>query len=349
MAQLLIYGVTGYTGRLVLKEAIAKGLKPIIAGRNLQKTQELALEFGLEFRIFSLDGADSIAPHIRGVNLVLHCAGPFALTARPMMEACLHEKVHYIDITGEIGIMQWAYERDAQAKSAGVMLMCGVGFDLVPTDCVAATLHKQLPDATDLEIGFYMHGGGISHGTMRTMAMNLGNGSFERINHELVAVPLAHKGKIIDFGTHQKFCMSIPWGDLFSAYLSTGIENIVTYTASSKTTYLILKFQRLLNPIFKSRVFKFLFNKYIDRYITGPTQEQNQQGRSFVWGKVSNTHGESKEALLECAESYLLTALCSIHIAKKILDGNFLPGYQTPSAPYGEGLILEIEGSRYLK
>ena len=348
MAQLLIYGVTGYTGRLVLKEAIAKGLKPIIAGRNLQKTQELALEFGLEFRIFSLDSAETIGNHIRGVNLVLHCAGPFALTARPMMEACLLEKVHYIDITGEIGIMQWAYERDAQAKAAGIMLMCGVGFDLVPTDCVAAKLHDQLPDANSLEIGFYMHGGGISHGTMRTMAMNLGNGSFERINRALVPVPLAHKGKKIDFGAHQKFCMSIPWGDLFSAYISTGIGNIVTYTASSKSTYRILKFQGLLNPIFKSRVFKFLFNSYIDKYITGPTQEQNEQGRSYVWGKVSNAKGESKEALLECAESYLLTALCSIHIAKKILDGTFIPGYQTPSMPYGAGLILEIEGSRFL-
>jgi short subunit dehydrogenase-like uncharacterized protein len=349
MAQILIYGVTGYTGRLVLKEAIAKGLKPIIAGRNLQKTQKLALEFDLEFRIFSLHDVKTIASNIHGVTLVLHCAGPFAITARPMMEACLSEKVHYIDITGEIGIMQWAFERDSQAKEADIMLMCGVGFDLVPTDCVAANLKKALPDANSLEIGFYMHGGGISHGTMSTMAINLGNGSFERMNHELVAVPLAHKGKTIDFGITQKFCISIPWGDLFSAYLSTGIENITTYTAASKFTYFTLKIQKLLNPLFQSKVFKYLFQIYIDRFITGPSEVQNRQGRSYVWGKVKNASGETKEVILECAESYLLTALASVHIAKKILDGKYLAGYQTPSIPYGAELILEIEGSRYLK
>lgn len=346
---LLIYGANGYTGKLVVQQALAKGLKPTIAGRNGESISKMATEFGLPYLVFSLDNIDEIARHLNPFSVVLHCAGPFSETARPMIEACLISQTHYLDITGEIAILDWTFQKNTEAISKNIMLMCGVGFDLVPTDCVANKLKNLMPDATHLEIAFFMKGGSISHGTMTTMANNLGNTSYERINEKLVPKPLAHKGKTVDFKIDKKFCISIPWGDLYSAYVSTQIPNITTYSAASKSTYYILKLQFILNPVLKSKWFKNIFKKYIDKNITGPTPEQNKNGRSYVYGAAANALGNRIETVLECAESYQITAIAAVHIAQKVLAGNSKSGYQTPASCYGADLILEMEGSQYLK
>jgi len=345
----IIYGATGYTGKLTVKHAIQLGLRPTIAGRDEEKVSLLAKELGLDFRIFDLENIDNIAKIISEFQVVLHCAGPFSKTAKPMVEACLKSGVHYLDITGEIAILEWVKQFDAEAKKKNIVLMCGVGFDLVPTDCVALKLHNELPDASHLEIAFTMEGGSISHGTLTTMGINLGNPSAARINGKINEEPLGKAGKWIDFGKNKKFCISIPWGDLSSAYNTTHIPNIRTYSSASKFTFYVLKIQFLLNPILRSGWFKRLFQGYVDRNITGPSEIQNTTGRSYVHGRVWNSQGEEKETLLECPESYQLTAQTSILVVQKLLNGSFVGGYYTPAGLFGENLILEIEGCKYLK
>lgn len=345
---LLIYGVTGYTGRLVLKEALDKGMKPVIAGRNEEKVRQLAEKDGLDYRVFDLSDVAQIVTVIREFRVVLHLAGPFRDTARPMAEACLEAGVHYLDITGEIAIMEWMKARDEEAKKAGIMLMCGVGFDLVPTDCVAVRLKEEMPDATHLKIAFYMRGGSISHGTMATMVGNLGKPGYTRINGKLQEEALGKKGQVFHFGRESKFCMSIPWGDLFSAYESTGIPNIDTYTSVSRSTFNMLRFQAIFNPILRSGLMQKLMHWYTDKYVSGPSEVQNRTGRSFVYGEVRNDKSEVRETLLETSESYRLTAQTSVLISQKVLAGHFRPGYQTPAQVYGQGLILEVPDTAFL-
>ena len=237
----LLYGANGYTGRLIAKMAAGYGLNPILAGRNEPALQSMASELGLAYKVIDLSDTAALEAALKEVQVVLHAAGPFNHTAKKMMEACITTHTHYLDITGEITVFERAKKYNDKAKEAGVMIMPGVGFDVVPTDCTARYLSEQLPNATHLKLAFAMLGGKLSHGTATTMAENLGEGGVVRENGMLKKKPLGHKRLWVDFGIKKMFVMCIPWGDISTAYTTTGIPNIETYTNASRKTYSILK------------------------------------------------------------------------------------------------------------
>ena len=195
----LIYGANGYTGELIAREAARRGLKPILAGRNRAAIEALSVELGLESRIFGLDDPKVIAAGLNDCAVVLHCAGPFSRTAKPMIEACLLTHTHYLDITGEIAVFEMAATFDAVAKLASIMLLPGVGFDVVPTDCLAAHLKAQLPTATHLALAFRGLGR-TSRGTTLTGLEGMSTGGMIRRDGKLMPVPAAWKTRRIDFG-----------------------------------------------------------------------------------------------------------------------------------------------------
>ena len=340
----LLYGANGYTAQLIIKESLQQGLQPILAGRNQQKIELLAKQYDLPFQVFDLSNSAEIEKQLEGVSLCLNAAGPFSKTALPLAQACVDSQAHYLDITGELEIFEQLKQLTDQAKKQGVMVMPGVGFDVVPSDCLANYLKAQMPDAQSLELAFTSVGGGVSHGTANTMLEGLGRGGMIRKNGELTPVALAHKSKRIDFGDFSRTMATIPWGDVSTAYTSTQIPNIEVYTAIPSKMVRILKFQRLFNPLLRTRLVNTLGQKWIDKNLYGPNEEQNQKGKSFLHGVVSNGR-ENKSALLTCAEGYLLTALCGVHISQKVLQGHFTSGYQTPAMAYGWEVITEIPGT----
>ena len=145
MGEFLIYGANGYTGKLALQEALRRGLRPIVAGRNREALAALAAPHRLPVRAFDLADAGTVASALNGVALVLHCAGPFSATCAPMLEGCLAVGAHYLDITGEVDVFAHCHAQDARAKAKGIVVLPGSGFDVVPTDCVAAMLKRELP------------------------------------------------------------------------------------------------------------------------------------------------------------------------------------------------------------
>lgn len=344
----LLYGASGYTARLTIELAIKQGLKPVLAGRSEFKLAPLAQKYDLKYLVFSLDNPQEIAEQIHGFKLVLNCAGPFSRTAKPMVEACLLAGVHYLDITGEIEVFERVKSYHQKAVDAGIILMSGVGFDVVPTDCVAAALHNRMPDATHLELAFAGLGGGMSHGTMQTMVESLGGTGAARINGKIVPRPVGEFGKIIDFGSRQLFCMSIPWGDVSTAHHSTGIPNITTFTAVPKSSYRAMKMQAIFNPLLRIKFIKRLISNYVSKNIDGPDREKNEKGKSLIWGKVHNAKGDQLELRLETREGYMLTAIMSLVIAQKVAKAEGISGYQTPAGMFGSDLILEAAGSRFM-
>lgn len=112
----LIYGANGYTGELIAREAVRQGLKPTLAGRNKAKVEALAQELGLDYKAFGLDNVNAISEQLQGFKLVMHCAGPFSATSKPMMEACIKAGAHYLDITGEIAVFELAQSLNSQAE-----------------------------------------------------------------------------------------------------------------------------------------------------------------------------------------------------------------------------------------
>lgn len=340
----LLYGANGYTGKLITLFAKEYGLKPVLAGRRAEVLEPMAKELNTTYHVVDLNDAAKLESLLKEFPLVLHAAGPFKNTAKQMIDACLKTSTHYIDITGEIVVYEMAKKYNDAALKAGIMLMPGAGFDVVPTDCIALFLKNKLPDASELKLAFASIGGGLSHGTALTMAEGMGEKSAERKDGKIVRVPLGHKGMWVDFGVKRMFVMSIPWGDVSTAYTTTGIPTIRTYTGVAPKTFKLLKFQFLFNWLLRTSFMRNKQIKKINSKAAGPSDERRAKSKGLVWGEAKNANGQTVQARLIGPDGYTLTAHSSLIIAKKILNGNFKPGYQTPAGCYGEDLILEVPG-----
>jgi short subunit dehydrogenase-like uncharacterized protein len=342
--QWLIYGAYGYTGELIAREAVRHGQRPILGGRSEQKLRPLAEELGLEHRAFDVAQAkESLA----GVTVLLNCAGPFATTVRPFVEACLHLRVHYIDITGEIPVFQFCHSQDAQAKQAGIILCPGAGFDIVPTDCLAALLKEALPDATEINLAF-TSGSRLSHGTAQTMVEGLGKGGMIRRNGELVAVPSGYRLRRIPFPSGTRWAATIPWGDVYTAGVSTGVPNTLVYVATPLAMGLAMRAANPLRFVLKAPSVKQWLRKKVDRrYAGGPDEAARKRGHAELWGEAVNPAGHRIVARMTTPNGYTLTADAAVEIAMHCLNPAEISGYTTPSHLMGSRFILSRPGVTY--
>jgi short subunit dehydrogenase-like uncharacterized protein len=343
MGNFLIYGATGYTGSLIAEEAARRRQRPILAGRNAETVKALALQLGLEHRIVTLDDMAALVEAIRDVQVVLHCAGPFARTAKPMADACLRTGVHYLDITGEEDVFEALAARDAEAKAAGVMLLPGVGFDVVPSDCLAAHLKRRLPSATRLALGF-MSRSRMSRGTALTVVENLNGGGLVRQDGILKKVPAAWKTRTIDFGAGPVKAITIPWGDVATAFHSTGIPNIEVYMAAPRALRVGARLSRYLGWLLGSALVKSFLKKRIRKGPPGPSAEERANGWSLLWGEVVDDSGQKAVTRLRGPEGYTMTVRSALAVVERVLAGQAVPGFQTPATAFGPDFVLSLEG-----
>jgi len=342
----MVYGANGYTGELAAREAAARGLRPVLAGRNAESVGALARELGLEHRAFPLDDPGALARGIAGMAAVLHCAGPFVHTSRAMVAACLAGRAHYLDITGEIAVFEKVLSRGEQAREAGVALLPGVGFDVVPTDCLAARLAAALPDATELVLAFASDGATISRGTQKTMIESLPHAGAIRRDGKIVPVPIAWDAREIDFGGRlgKRQAMTIPWGDVSTAWHSTGIPNIRVYTAMSPAQIRRLRRFAPFLPLAGWKPLKRFLLRRVERKVTGPSEEIRQTARMYLWGEARNAAGERVTATLETPEGYQLTAVSSVECARRAAAGEVPAGAWTPSKAFGVHFVDTLPG-----
>jgi short subunit dehydrogenase-like uncharacterized protein len=344
----LIYGATGYTGRLVARLANEYAIRPILAGRDATAVPALAREYGFDHRVFSLDSSAAIDQALNGVTVVLHCAGPFIHTSAPMVDACIRNGVHYADITGEIEVLEAVRARDAEARAVGVMLLPGSGFDVVPSDCLAAFLKQQLPGATRLELAI-KGSGGLSRGTATTMVEHMERGGVVRRDGVLTKVPSGWRTRVVDYGDGDERAISIPWGDITTAFYSTGIPNIVVYAAAPRAQRAAMRLSRFAAPLLKSARVKDILKRRIRSGRPGPSESQLQHGMSAVWGRVEDADGRSVQARIRGPNGYWLTAHTALLIVARMLSGEIKPGFNTPSLAYGPDLILEVPGTARMR
>ena len=340
----MIYGANGYTGELIAREAVKRGYKPILAGRNREKVEALATELGLEYRVFGLDDSAQLTHDIGEQFLIMHCAGPFSATAKPMMEACIAVGAHYLDITGEIDIFELAQTMDGRAREAQVVICPGVGFDVIPTDCVAATLKQALPDATHLALGFDT-GSGMSPGTAKTSIEGMSQGGKIRRDGEIVTVPLAHKVRRIDFGAGEKKAMAIPWGDVSTAFYTTGIPNVEVFIPANAGMIAGAKISRFIQPLLTMRTFQRLLQATVDKLVQGPNEETRAQLPTFVWGQVRNARGKVKTAKVRTVNVYSLTITAAVAVIEYLMNNTPEGGAYTPAKLVGADLVARLPGS----
>ncbi|WP_276281115.1 saccharopine dehydrogenase family protein [Halorussus caseinilyticus] len=341
--ELLVYGSYGYTGALVAQTALDEGLSPVLAGRTAERVERQATDLGVDHRVFSLRHHEVVRRQVADFDAVLNCAGPFSQTADPLVSACLRAGTNYLDITGEIDVLEAIAERDPDAEDADVTLLPAVGFDVVPTDCLAAHLHTRLESATRLSLA--IDGlGTFSPGTAKSIVEGLSTPGAVRQDGRIREVPAAWKTRRLDFGQGPKPAVTIPWGDVSSAYYTTGIPNVETYATVPEYAATVMAKSAALAPLLGAKPVQRALKAAIDATVSGPTAEERAQSASRVWGEVEDDEGNRATARLRTPDTYDLTARTAVESARRVLAGEVGAGFHTPASAFGPDYVLEFDG-----
>lgn len=341
----MIYGATGYTGQLVVEEAIKRGHKPIIAGRNPDKLDVIAEKYDLDYVAFRLDDDNTIASAIADVDIVYHAAGPFVHTSDPMIRACLVTNTHYLDITGEISVFEQTYQYDDAARKVGITLISGAGFDVVPSDCLAAHVAKKVVGATHLETGIFGFAG-TSVGTAKSGIEMARHSWWSRRNGKLVDSSFGKDTITLTLPNGKtRHAVSAPWGDLSVSYRTTGIPNITSYLAMSPTAVTLGRITYPLSkPLMKIPAVRQFANNLVDRFITPPDEQTRTENVSYIFARASNDAGQSASAWLTTLEPYHYTAKVAVLAIERLAELNPV-GALSPAQAFGADFTLEVEGT----
>ena len=343
----MIYGANGYTGRLAARFAKDHECNPMLAGRNAEEIRPLARALGFESRVFDLGDPAVVAKNLDGLTAVLHCAGPFSATSTSMLAGCLRARTHYLDITGEIAVFEDIHSRSEEFRHAGIVVIPGVGFDVVPTDCLAAMLKRELPSATHLKLAFKPRHGKLSPGTSKTMVEGLPGGGRVRLNGRIVTVPAAYKIELIPFKEDLSApAVAIPWGDVSTAFYSTGIPNIEVFLGASDRQIKQMQLPGVLRRLIALKPVQAFVKAQIAKRVKGPTDEERARDETYLYGEVRDDAG-NKVALRLCTrESYTLTAESAVTATLSVMAGGLAPGAYTPSMAFGPDFVLGLAGTR---
>jgi short subunit dehydrogenase-like uncharacterized protein len=339
----LLYGASGYTGSLVARAAAARALPLVVAGRSAERLETLGGELGCEIRVAPLDGS-ALRAAISDAAVVVNAAGPFSSTAKPIVQACIDAGVHYLDISGEVDSIEAVSAYDRAARDAGVMLMPAVGFDVVPSDCLAARVHRRLPDARHLRIGL----AGldlVSRGSARTILAELGRGVRVRHNGELTTLPEGLLDAVFDFGAGPRSATCVSWGDVVTAHHTTGIPNVEVYFEATQPVRAFQLFARSVGMFPPAAALSQLWARPLaERQPDGPTAEERKSRRAVIVAEAENAAGRRVASRASTPEVYTFTSACASAVAERVLAGKLEPGFQTPGRLYGEAFVESLEG-----
>jgi short subunit dehydrogenase-like uncharacterized protein len=320
MSQLMIYGATGYTGRMAAEHAKAQGLDLVIAGRNAQGMQMLADQLDVPYRVFNADA--QAAAFLEGIDVLLNFAGPFAQTALDLMHACIKARVDYLDITAEIKVYRTAEQLDVQAGEAGVMLLPGVGWDVVPTDCLAVHVARRVREPQSLRVALQV-AGSMSRGSALSVSEIMGAGLMARIDGQLLATPDAQP-RDFNFGDGPVLCAPLSFGDLVTAWHSTGIPDIAMFVNVTGDAFPEGDLSQLPD---------------------GPSAQQRQAHPARAVAEVSGADGSVARSIIETVNGYSYTPLAAVEAARRVLAGDRRPGFATPAQVFGGGFAESIAGT----
>lgn len=343
-SSILIYGATGFSGRLATRACLAAGLRPVLGGRSAEALARVAADTGLESRTFDLTDPARLDAALDGVQVVLHMAGPYSQTALPMVEACLRTRTHYLDITGETQVVEALATLDGEARERGVMLMPSVGFDVVPTDCLAAHVARRLPDADTLAIAMTSLAF-ITRGSARTAIEAAGMGLARR-GGRIVPIELASLERSFDFGTGPRACINCTWGDVANAWYTTGIPNIDVFFEGTPLLRTLLGLARTWKPLLRSAAGQAWLRAHVELLPDGPSEAQRRSTKMVIVAQASHRDGRRRTSRMHTPEAYSFTATASAQLARRVLAGDFEPGFQTPGRVFGPDFALSLAGVR---
>jgi short subunit dehydrogenase-like uncharacterized protein len=343
-ARALIYGCTGYTGRLIAERAKAFGHDVVLAGRDAGKLQQLAQSLELPWRCAGLDDPAALDRMLADAAIALHAAGPFSATARPMLEACLRAGVHYLDIAGELPVFQMAARYDVQARDRGIMVMPGAGFAIVATDCAAAHVNARMPAARHLRLGLSMPRS-LSRGSIRTLlGMVRGQVAVCR-NGKMAAVPIGRLERSFDYGEGDRWSTCVNWPDTFTTAISTGIPNVEVYIEADLLARSVYQIGGFFSAPLQFGAVQALLNSGLGIRPSEPSGGRHPAPAQVVVAEAEDNWRQCAGVRLTTADGYSFTALAAVEILGRVLAGEFQPGFQTPARVYGPDFVLSLDGT----
>jgi len=312
------------------------GVRPRLCGRDARKLAALGEELGLDHRVAATTDPDGLDHALEDVAVVLNAAGPFSRTAEPIVDACLRAGAHYLDITAELPSIEAVVRRNDDARRRNVMLMPAVGFDVVPTDCLAAHVTRRLPGTRRLAIAvtnlFF-----LTRGSAKTLIENVNRGMVRR-GGALTPAPLGSIERSFDFGAGPTPALNVSLGDLTTAYYSTGVPNVETYVEATPLMRALLGACRAFGWLLDSPPAQAWLTAWSDAL---PVDPGSSDGRTMVVvAEAEDDAGRRASARLRTPEAYAFTGVTAAAIVNRVLDGDVEWGFQTPSRVYGRDFVL---------
>ena len=289
MADILLFGATGYTGRLTAEALARKGASFAIAGRNKAKLYALADETdGPEVRIASVGDVDSLVAALKDVKVLITCVGPFLELGSTAVEAALKARVHYIDSTGEGRFIARLVDRDAEARDAGIVMAPAMGFDEVPAD-VAATLATEGMENADLVLTYAVPQT-ASRGTIKS-SLQIITTDGQWIRHGrpvMVGAGQERRWAPMPPPLGPKPAVSMPLAEGQLAPLHLDLNSLSIYmTSGTLQRYGIEYGLPLLGKAMKTSWGQRVLDTVLQRLPEGPNEEQRQKGKWTILAEAS--------------------------------------------------------------
>lgn len=326
MPTLMIYGATGYTGRLASEHAKYLALDVILAGRSEDTLRSVAQGLSLPYRAFSIENPTQLETSLKGVGVLLNCAGPYYRTAKPLIAQCLHDGVHYLDVSAELDSYRICMENDEAAKRANITLMPGCGGSVSMLGCLAGHLiDKAKCDPLRIDIALRI-AGSMSRGSIVSAVENLTTQCLERVDGAILE-KRNQESKDFDFadGKGAVSCFPVTLPDLFTIWASTGTRNIGTFVHQASGTGF---------P-----------TENIESLPTGPTAEEREASPYHASATLVSRDGTVTRAALHIVNGYTFTPIAAVEAARRILEGEAKAGYQTPAGMFGKDFAKTIRGT----
>ncbi|PRA44900.1 hypothetical protein CQ062_24205 [Ochrobactrum sp. MYb68] len=319
MTRLMIYGVTGYTGRMAAEHAKGAGTPLVLAGRKDATLSKLSADLGAEYRVFGLNGADEIDDGLAGISVLLNCAGPFVRTADALMKAAIRNGIHYLDTAAELDSYRLAETLDEDSRAAGVMLMPGGGGSVAMLGSLAGHAASRVNDARKIRIALHV-AGGLSRGPAISAMENLTVETLARTDGRLVEIA-ADGIRKFDFGKGPVDCFPVTLPDLITIWRATGVPDVETFV-------------RVTGEGFPQGDLSLLPD--------GPSEEERLASRNQAAVEVTGADGKTVHSILDTVNGYTFTAMAAAEAGRRVLVGEFRPGFQTPAALFGNGFAQTV-------
>ena len=323
MGSLMLYGATGYTGRLAAEHAAAAGLDLILGGRNTTRLAAQADRLGVSHRAFDLDDSAAAAEALAGVAVVLNCAGPFMRTAEPLMRAAISSQTDYLDVAAELDSYRLADALDREARAAGVMLLPGSGGSVAMLGCLAGHAIGRVTEPARVRIALHV-AGDMSRGSAISASENLTAETLQRVDGKLIARDPEDR-RDFDFGWGPATCSATTLPDLITIWRATHVPNVEIFV-------------HVTGDAFPDGDLALLPD--------GPTAEHRDANRYHAAVEVTGRGGTVVRSVLDTVNGYTFTPIAAAEAARRVLGGERRPGFHTPAELFGNGFAETVADTR---